>query len=851
MNEGFSREQLLDDAGLIFTAIEAIHPDPYHAFDPSAAALARHTLEDLLRDGMTRLEFWRLAAPVVAHFRDGHTRLGAPEEEWNHVWSTGSNVFPLVLAFEGSGATVRADLSGDGFLPPGTRIRRINGRPVAELVREGTATLSFERDAVRLWALNRRQTANIFFVWGWTGPFGVAAELVSGEAVTATLPAISSEAWLSAAEAAGLRAAGPSPPPYSFSIEADGQLGYLDFRSHSDPVAFKRFLEEAFSALREHSPRALLIDLRHNAGGSSELNDPLVEYLTDRPVRQFSRMNVRASAAVKEQHRARLPRPIRWLPAGAFRLLHRDLGALLSAPDGAIVHWIPEETSAGRNRLRWHGPVFALVGLNTFSAAADLAAMLQDYELATIVGEETGGLASSYGDFLRMPLPHSQLTLDVSTKFYLRPSGVVDRRGVVPDLLVPATGDGDLSDDPAIQQIVEVLATEREAAAYMAEIEALCEREGGRLWGVSLCGPVVLADPATGKVVTNRPEPDAPRPRALGYANAAMQWGDDRWVTLVWPFIPADPTARGILFLHELFHRVQPDLGLYVATSSGENDHLDTPEGRYWMQLEWRALARALETSGSAREEAVRDALAFRMARRAAFPAAAEREAASEINEGLAQYTGTVAAAESARDAAASAVRQLRDAPDRESFVRTFAYASGAAYGLLLDDASPGWRNVIRITDDLGAMLMTALDTGPTEAPRDAAPRYGGPELRAMEEAREAERQVRVDELRRRFVDGPVLVLPRGRNASFITTGVTPIPGAGTIYPRYRVTGAWGTIEAEAVLVSPDGTTLTVPAPADPDLTALAGEGWTITLADGWTVQPGPRPDDFMLVREK
>lgn len=399
---------------------------------------------------------------------------------------------------------------------------------------------------------------------------------------------------------------------------------------------------------------------------------------------------------------------------------------------------------------------------------------------------------------------------------------------------------------PAVAQV-----DEQEAAAYMAEIETLCRREGGRLWGVSLCGPVVLADPTTGTIATNRPEPDAPRPRALGYANAAMPWGDDRWATFVWPMIPADSAARRVMFLHELFHRVQPDLGLYVATISGENDHLDTTEGRYWMQLEWRALARALETSGSVREEAVRDALAFRMARRAAFPAAAEREAASEINEGLAQYTGTVAAAESARDAAASAVRQLGDAPARESFVRTFAYPSGAAYGLLLDDAFPGWRSSVQADDDLGMMLMTALDIVPTVAPAGAAVRYGGPELRAMEEAREAERQARVDHLRRRFVNGPVLVLPRGRNASFITTGVTPVPGAGTIYPRYRVTGEWGTLEAEAVLVSPDGTTLTVPAPADPDPRALAGDGWTITLADGWTVQPGPRPADFMLVREK
>jgi len=31
------------------------------------------------------------------------------------------------------------------------------------------------------------------------------------------------------------------------------------------------------------------------------------------------------------------------------------------------------------------------------------------------------------------------------------------------------------------------------ARTYFAEAQALCEREGGRLWGVSLSGPLVFA----------------------------------------------------------------------------------------------------------------------------------------------------------------------------------------------------------------------------------------------------------------------------------------------------------------------------------------------------------------------
>ena len=82
---------------------------------------------------------------------------------------------------------------------------------------------------------------------------------------------------------------------------------------------------------------------------------------------------------------------------------------------------------------------------------------------------------------------------------------------------------------------------------------------------------------------------------------------------------------RGRPFMHELFHRIQPGLGLIappLATNAGEPSHLDSLEGRYWLRLEWRALARALGASGAARTSAIADALAFRAARYQRFPGA-------------------------------------------------------------------------------------------------------------------------------------------------------------------------------------------------------------------------------------
>jgi len=75
-----------------------------------------------------------------------------------------------------------------------------------------------------------------------------------------------------------------------------------------------------------------------------------------------------------------------------------------------------------------------------------------------------------------------------------------------------------------------------------------------------------------------------------------------------------DADLRQQLPGHALFHRIQPELGF--MTEDGFNEHLDTLEGRVWIQLEWRALRRAVESSGSDRAEAIADALAFRRERR-------------------------------------------------------------------------------------------------------------------------------------------------------------------------------------------------------------------------------------------
>ena len=290
------------------------------------------------------------------------------------------------------------------------------------------------------------------------------------------------------------------------------------------------------------------------------------------------------------------------------------------------------------------------------------------------------------------------------------------------------------------------------ARAVFSEAATLCAADGGKLWGVSLCGPLLLVDPASRTFVANQNDASGSLRDAGGVftgalsqeqvvANSSLEWSGLRWARLQWP-LPDDPASRAALLMRESFARERPGLPL-PAPRGTDNAHLDTLDGRYLLQLEWRALTQAL---GAATERAARaaaeDALRFRNERRQLYPGAAEAETARELDAGLAEYTGVVLGNPTPEARTQAALDGLARHAQEASFVGTFAQASGPAYGLLLDRFAPGWQRRIASGDDPDALLLTALKIdrvaeSASQLGRRAV-RYGGDELLKSEIARDA-----------------------------------------------------------------------------------------------------------------
>lgn len=98
----------------------------------------------------------------------------------------------------------------------------------------------------------------------------------------------------------------------------------------------------------------------------------------------------------------------------------------------------------GANRA-FAGEVTMLMDNNTFSAGTCFAAMFKDWNMGTIVGQQSGNLANFHADgLMKMGMSGGQLVLQVSNSYLVRPNGDETPAAVQPD--VPLADDVDALD---------------------------------------------------------------------------------------------------------------------------------------------------------------------------------------------------------------------------------------------------------------------------------------------------------------------------------------------------------------------------------------------------------------------
>ena len=424
-------------------------------------------------------------------------------------------------------------------------------------------------------------------------------------------------------------------------------------------------------------------------------------------------------------------------------------------------------------------------------------------------------------------------------------------------LLIGESGYQDATNDSAIP-------LDRASAMFDLALR-LSNADGGALWKTSLYGPMLFVDARSRTVVANQPDQAGnlkqqgklwvgTLPADVQPANTSLNWAGVRWTMVLWGALPSSVYGQGRLMMHESLHRLQPQLGLPAA--SPPNAHLDEENGRAWMRLEMRALAEAMIRLGDERKQAGVDALVFRKMRHTLVgETAAQQEVALETNEGICEYTGLRLSGLPYHAMPQRAAVVLERMENSANFSRSFAYATGPAYGFLLDEYDEDWRQTVAKQKDMAGMFAKAIGySNPVYLRDDAAKRlekYQGRFVLAEEQKRSATRVERVKELRAKFVEGRVLRITTGPDMrySFNPNRAESLDAKKIIYTPLQVSDAWGRLEAPAGGMidfgPPMAIVLPVPAGATPE-----NVPWILSLENGYRLET-PSNGNWKIIKSK
>jgi C-terminal processing protease CtpA/Prc len=419
------------------TTIEEVGADPFRTSSRDQFRAALATAMDACSQPLSPAAFYVAAAHLAASLSDGHVSIGGWNGRTEHA-TRGGGEFPIRCVVDSDEAlVVDVDASDSPAIARGSVVTAVDNIPAPKIVE---LALSLRGGQT---AILRRSNARVFEAIYLLGgprangtPFRVTYVPPGGDQRSATVAAVELNTITT-------RIAAASPPagPYVDLGITDG-VARINYNSCQNREKFGQFLETAFANIRAQKARAVVVDIRRNSGGASDVNEELFRYVTTKPYRQSGGWRARVSDRLRNEYGS--------VKYGNY------YGALAArGRDGTVVEYPAAPPRAPRPAdLRFDGPVFLVIGPATFSSAELCAAATKSFGLMTIVGEETGEPVVSTGEVYSFPLSRTGFTAYATTKLFLPPSDLPLDRGVIPDILAPLTrADRAAGRDPAYEAI--------------------------------------------------------------------------------------------------------------------------------------------------------------------------------------------------------------------------------------------------------------------------------------------------------------------------------------------------------------------------------------------------------------
>jgi hypothetical protein len=234
----------------------------------------------------------------------------------------------------------------------------------------------------------------------------------------------------------------------------EGQVAYLSIKSfllsnvEGDMETIRPFLENSKDC------KALIIDIRGNGGGAvSYWANNIIPMLINTPKYNIEYSAYRGGKFTEQflRNGYKTLSPIENIYNHNLKDLPPELKEDFKYYSQSVRSIIP------KNPVEFHGKTYLLVDNGVFSAAEAFAAFSKDTGFATLIGEKTGGDGIG-GDPAVCVLPNSGYIFRFSKQMGLTSDGTCNFEcKTEPDINVSATKGSDLSNDEAVETVLNLL----------------------------------------------------------------------------------------------------------------------------------------------------------------------------------------------------------------------------------------------------------------------------------------------------------------------------------------------------------------------------------------------------------
>ena len=452
--------KLKKDVDFANKKLQKFHPNLYWYITKNQLDYKFDSLKQTIKQPLKPSEFYLKLAPVIADVREGHLRLVPLEKkltkkETKKLKDQKGTLGRLNYVIENNHLYVKDNTEKVGNLKVGTEILTINNVPVTQILEKyrPLVTSDGNNTTYQKYSLARRFNTYFTLEYGILDSVKIEAKLkdsietlvLKRETKTKTEKKKEKQDQKLTQEK---KTKGYNPITKSFNrnlqfLAKDSSVAYIKIKSFSGTYS-KKFYKETFATLKKAKTKYLIIDIRDNLGGSlAEINN-LYTYFAKEKFKFIKDIEVSSQTSILSTDYL-----------SNFPTLTKPLG-VISYPLYMMFSVISTKKKDGKFYIKdlfpskkpkadaFYGKTYILINGSSFSASSIISAKFKADQLATLVGEETGGAndGTVAGIYSTQKLPNSKMKLPIGL-FLIQPNIELTNtlKGVTPNVEIIPTLD--------------------------------------------------------------------------------------------------------------------------------------------------------------------------------------------------------------------------------------------------------------------------------------------------------------------------------------------------------------------------------------------------------------------------